>query len=114
MKGPKYRASLRANMTCRDAIDAAISRHINGGSVSWPEAVREVTSQFGMTRTLYVLANSVRMTLDERIYDDNRQWAMHSFPLSEDAEKFTVRSHPALLDMFVRAARAEARKTEEE
>lgn len=111
---PEYRASHKANIACRDAIDAAISKNYRDNCLS-SDAVKEVVAQFGFDRALYVLANSVQhKEWDGRISNSNKQWAM-GFPVIPDRSAsgddrtidFISNSHPGLLDIFVREARHE-------
>ena len=54
-----YRASRRANIACKEAIEASISEHYRDNRLD-KDAVPQVIEQFGYTRTLYVLANTVQ------------------------------------------------------
>lgn len=54
-----YRASHKANIACRDAIDAAIRDNYRDNRLS-SDAAKQVIAEFGFERTLYVLANTVR------------------------------------------------------
>ncbi len=68
----EYRASLRANISCRDAIETAIREHYRDNRLG-VGAVGQVTEQFGQERTLYVLAATVRhFDYDGRISRDNK------------------------------------------
>ena len=48
-----YRASRRANIACKEAIEASISEHYRDNRLD-KDAVPQVIEQFGYTRTLYV------------------------------------------------------------
>ena len=50
-----YRASRRANIACKEAIEASISEHYRDNRLD-KDTVPQVIEQFGYTRTLYVLA----------------------------------------------------------
>lgn len=68
----QYRASHKANIACKEAIEAAISEHYHDNRLG-KEAAMEVIGAFGMDRTLYVLANTVRhKDWDGRISHDNK------------------------------------------
>ena len=111
----QYRASHKANVACKEAIEAAISAHYSDNRLG-KEAALEVIEAFGMARTLYVLANTVRhKDWDGRISQDNKRWAM-TIPVFEDTDpwghdrntEFVVdQSHPGLTDLFVDQARRE-------
>ena len=110
-----YRASHKANIACRDAIDTAIRDNYNDNRLS-KEAAKQVIADFGFDRTLYVLANTVReKDWDGRIDYKNKEWA-RTIPIFEDNNSFgdnrnreyiVDKSHPGLLDLFVTQARHE-------
>lgn len=111
----QYRASHKANIACRDAIDTAIANNYRDNSLG-SGAVKQVVEQFGYDRTLHVLANTVRQKdWDGRISHDNKTWAK-TVPVYEDKDhwgsdrccEFVVdRAHPGLVDLFVTQARHE-------
>ncbi|MDE7242850.1 MAG: DUF3849 domain-containing protein [Oscillospiraceae bacterium] len=105
-------ASKRANIACRDAIEKAVASHYNGYSLDTEVAVKEVVQQFGYERLFYVLANTVQtMDWDGRVSQNNKAWAQTIPIVFEKGERDTsyliTRTHPGLLDMFVRDARHE-------
>lgn len=57
-----YRASRRANIACKEAIEASLSEHYRDNRLD-RDAVPQVIEQFGYTRTLYVLANTVQQKI---------------------------------------------------
>lgn len=109
----QYRASHKANIACRDAIDTAIADNYRDNRLG-AAAVKQVVEQYGYDRTLYVLANTVRQKdWDGRISRDNKAWAK-TIPVYEDMDKwggdrcreFVVnQAHPGLLDLFTTQAR---------
>ena len=112
----QYRESRKANIACRDAIDAAIREHYRDNSLDVKKAVAQVADAFGYDRMLHVCANTIRQKeWDGRISQDNIQWA-RTLPIYEDKGGFghdrrmdyiVDRSHPGLFDMFAKAARHE-------
>ena len=70
-----YRASKKANIACRDKIEAILARRFRGAGLDNPAAtVKEAVDQFGFERVLFVLANTVRWhDTDGRYSADNRQ-----------------------------------------
>ncbi|MDE7246183.1 MAG: DUF3849 domain-containing protein [Oscillospiraceae bacterium] len=105
-------ASKRANIACRDAIEKAVASRYNGYSLDTAAAVKEVVEQFGFERMFYVLANTVQtMDWDQRVSQNNKAWAQTIPIVFEKGERDTsyliTRTHPGLLDMFVRDARHE-------
>ncbi len=110
-----YRASYRANISCREAIDEAIRENYDGNRLNGKRAVQEVKEQFGFERMLHVLAVTVRQKeWDGRISRDNISWAK-TVPVFEDKNAFgddrnlelVLRSHPGIIDLFVSDARRE-------
>ena len=108
----QYRASRRANIACKEAIEATISEHYRDNRLD-KDAVPQVIEQFGYTRTLYVLANTVQQkTWDERFSPANKTWARTvDIPPNPDGfggERnldFVVDSHSGLVDLFLSQAR---------
>ena len=107
-----YRASRRANIACKEAIEASISEHYRDNRLD-KDAVPQVIERFGYTRTLYVLANTVQQKeWDGRFSPANRAWAKTvDIPPNPDGfggERnldFVVDSHPGLVDLFLTQVR---------
>ena len=112
----QYRASYKANVACREAIEAAINGNYADNSLDTKAAIRQVTEVYGYPRMLHVLANTIKQKdWDGRISADNKRWAatQHVF---EDKDGFGTdkniyfvvdRAHPGLVDMFATRARRE-------
>ena len=107
-----YRSSRRANIACKEAIEASISEHYRDNRLD-RDAVPQVIEQFGYTRTLYVLANTVQQKdWDGRFSSANKTWAKTvDIPPNPDGfggERnlgFVVDSHSGLVDLFLTQAR---------
>ena len=105
-------ASKRANIACKYAIENAIDSHYRDYCLDTKAAVKEVVQQFGYERMFFVLANTIQtMDWDQRISRDNKKWA-RTIPIIFEQERpvtsyLITRSHPGLLEMFVREARHE-------
>lgn len=117
----EYRASFRANVSCKDAIEAAIRDNYHDNRLD-TAAVGQVAEQFGQERMLYVLAATVRhFDYDGRISRDNKRWA-NTIPVYENKDgmggdsttQFVVCSHPGLTDLFLTGARREQPLTADE
>ncbi|XBX09329.1 DUF3849 domain-containing protein [Enterocloster clostridioformis] len=68
----QYRASYKANIACKDAIEQAIDDHYGNNRLN-PACVQQVLQQFDYGRIFYVLANTVRQKeYDGRISRDNK------------------------------------------
>ena len=108
----QYRASRKANIACKEAIENAITEHYANDRLA-PAAVKQVVEQFGAERTAYVLANTVKQKdWDKRFSASNRQWA-NSIPVIPNPDgfggdsnlSFVVESHSVKIDMFIAQAR---------
>ena len=107
-----YRASHKANVSCKQAIEDAIHDHYADNCLG-SGAVKQVVDAYGYDRMLYVLANTIRhLNSDGRISSANKQWAA-TIPVYEDLDGFrsdrnvylVLNSHPGLIDIFTRKAR---------
>lgn len=99
----RWRESFRANIACKEAIEAAIRRDFDGMHLK-DGCAQSVIAEFGYKRTAFVLAN----TLLEKDYDGrfsyaNKEWSRRIFvpPDKDHNYQFVVDSHPAVLDGFV-------------
>lgn len=111
----QYRASYKANVACKEAIEAAIRENYHSNSLG-KNAVKQVSDQFGFERTFYVLAATVReKDWDGRISRSNKEWA-RTVPVNEDKDTwgnnrnlyFVVDTvNPGLTDIFINMARHE-------
>lgn len=111
----QYRASHKANIACKQAIEAASREHYQDNRLG-KEAALEVIDAFGMDRTLYVLAATVReKDWDGRISRSNKDWA-RTIPVFENPDawghdrnvEFVVdASNPGLTDLFLNQVRRE-------
>lgn len=73
-----YRTSLKANIACKNAIEAAISRyyHVDGYTLDTKNCADELIQEFGLERVAYVLANTLLYKrYDGRITPENLHWA---------------------------------------
>jgi len=111
----QYRASHKANIACRDAIDNAIRDNYRDNCLG-SDAAKQVIAEFGFDRTFYVIANTVReKDWDGRIDRKNKDWA-RTIPVFDDENGFgdnrnrefvVDRAHPGLVDLFINQARRE-------
>ena len=112
----QYRASLQANIACKNAIEAAIRQHFDGMHLD-KTAVTEVIAAYGKERTCYVAANTLRQkSWDDRFSSSNKAWAAQFEiaaavrPDYDSRGAFVVDSHPAVLDGFTGLLRRECEK----
>ena len=98
-----WRASYRANIACKEAIEQAIRTGFDGMHLE-SGCLQPVLEEWGFKRTAWVLANTIReKDWDGRFSPVNHQWANRIFVPADPAHNcaFVVESHPAVLDGFV-------------
>lgn len=104
----QYRASLRANIECKEAIGMAVYREYDGASLNAPMALAQVLAQFSAERVQYVLAVTVQDKLfDGRISEVNKIWAAR-IETAKDYNRVEIsadRCHPCLMEQFVKCFR---------
>lgn len=108
----QYNLSYQANLTCKDAIEQAISAHYGDNRLDTDSAVKEVLEKFGPGRVQFILANTVRhKEWDGRISQDNKAWAK-TIPMPEEsgtsrhsAYLVVDQVNPGLTDLFTRKMR---------
>ena len=112
----QYRASLQANIACKNAIEAAIRQYFDGMHLN-EVAVTEVMSAYGKERVCYVVANTLQQkSWDGRFSPSNKEWAAQFEiaaavrPDYDSRGAFVVDSHPAVLDGFTGLLRRECEK----
>ena len=112
----QYRASLQANIACKNTIKAAIRQHFDGMHLN-EAAVTEVMAAYGKERICYVVANTLQQkSWDGRFSPSNKAWAAQFEiaaavrPDYDSRSAFVVESHPAVLDGFTGLLRRECEK----
>lgn len=109
----QYRASNRANVACKKAIEAAVREHFDGMHLS-DDAAKDVIDTYGLERVAFVLANTVQLQdWDGRYSRRNKEWASaipnyHSDTIHRD---YALNSHPAVLDGFIDLVREEQQRS---
>lgn len=96
-----FRASHKANVDCRDAIETAIYSHYHNNTLDVSFA-RDVIDTFGFERVWAVMANTVcQMDWDRRISNANKTWAKASMLPEDDRREYRItQCHPGLIDLF--------------
>jgi len=104
-----FRASHEANISCRDAIEAAIQTGHDGLRLSH-DAAKDVLAEFGPERVTHVLAATLLdRQEDGRFSRDTMAWAT-SVPMFDTGNlrrDYAINSHPTVLNGFVGLARKE-------
>lgn len=118
-----FRASLKANMACKDAIEKAIHENYADNCLDTTAIYNDVVGQFGAERVKFVLATTIQhKDWDQRFSRDNRAWAQ-SVPMeasfgSRDSDRslyYVVnQAHSGLTDLLVTRFRKEQAKEREQ
>lgn len=99
-----FRQSANLNRDCVEALEAAI-RDGWAGSKMNVDIIYHVVDSFGKERVEFVLANTiVNKMYDGRFSRSNKEWAqtvMERYPVG----KWTVNSHPTIVDIVVNIVR---------
>lgn len=107
----QYRLSNTANSRCRDAIEAVIRANYRDNRLNVAGA-EQVLAEFGVERTRYVLANTVRHAdWDQRYSRANKAWAANivatvhneiTSTMSDATLRYCItQAHPGLVDCFI-------------
>ncbi len=104
-----YRASSKANVACKKAIEEAIRDCYQNNSLD-PKGAESVFNAFGQERTMYVLAITVQCSMwDGRYCPPIKDWAKTVRIFEEPHFKFgdfdvnvrySINAHPGLIDLF--------------
>lgn len=112
----QYRTSLKANIACKETIEAAIRENFDGMHLNM-DAVQRALAAYGPERTSFVLASTVQMKdWDGRFSPANKEWASR-ITVSDSEERrcsYAVESHPAVLDGFITQVRKELETVREQ
>lgn len=101
----EWRESYKENCYCARTIERVINENYQDNCLK--ECANQVIKEFGFNRVNWVLSNTVqRNKNDGRISEENKEWAKQLYiPKDEENWHFEVKSHPGLLDLFVKDAR---------
>ena len=108
----QYRASNRANIQCKEAIEAAVREHYDGMRLN-PDAAKGVIQTYGIDRVMLVLANTVQLhKWDDRYSSRNKAWAetIPDYNLDDVRYGYALTSHPAVLNGFIDMVRREQQR----
>jgi hypothetical protein len=115
----QYRASYRANVDCKKAIEDAIHANYKDNCLDSAGVLAQLRESYSMNRIKYVLAATVQeKDWDGRIDDRNKAWAK-TIPVPEDKDGFGTdrkcyfvvdQAHTGLVNLFVTAFRKELEK----
>ena len=104
----RWRRSFQENVACKTAIEDLIRRDFDGFHLG-SNCVRDVIHDFGFLRTGWVLSATLQQkNQDGRFSPDNKAWAKETYiPADRRNTRYTVESHPAVLDGFIKLFRRE-------
>lgn len=108
----QYRASNRANVQCKEAIEAAVRKHFDGLHLGH-DAAKGVIETYGMDRVALVLANTVQLQdWDGRYSRRNKDWARTIPNHNSDTVRlgYALECHPAVLNGFIDLVREEQQR----
>ena len=118
----QYRESRKANKACRDAIEKAIaanSEYVSGNHgcagvhFDASTAAKQVVMEFGMVRTLYILANHIQLKFwDGRFCNRNKDF-YYTIPIVKENDALgdtaltisDAKAHSVIVDAFATKVR---------
>ena len=110
---PQYRESLKANISCKEAIEKAINDNYYDWRLNTQFAEKLVAAQFPVERIRYVLAATVQQkSWDGRISDANKAWA-DTIPVADEENRLQYvvdQCHSGLTNLFINCFREETEK----
>ena len=94
-----WRNSQKENVRCKEFLDKQISERFDGYRLP-SDCVELTVKEFGFDRTMWVIANSIKLREgDGRIHRENREWANSFYiPKSDSNYSFSLRSHSCIVD----------------
>lgn len=112
----RYKQSTQANIDCKNAIETTMKNNYDGQRLG-KDLAKQVIAEFGIDRTTYVLANTVKQKdHDGRMSSDNKKWAKETFVPPDKSDgmdrnsSFAVDSHTGLTDLFINQFKREVAK----
>ena len=101
----QWRESHRENCKCANDITEAINSHYHNDRLE--NCVQPIIDKYGFTRVNWVLANTIRESIEDGRYSSaNKKWAERFDVLSSDQNwHFCVTAHPGLVDIFTNRLR---------
>ena len=86
--------------------NAIVAAYMDNSLKDVQEASKAVIDTFGFHRTMFVLANTIRIkSYDGRISPENKAWAQTIPACGEQQDILVDRCNPGLLDLFTNQVR---------
>lgn len=100
-----WRESYMLNCDCARTIEKTINDHYKDNCLG--ECAKSVIDLYGFERVNWVLKNTVQRNMEDGRYSaENKEWAKETYlPHEEERWQYEVKSHPGLVDLFVKDAR---------
>ena len=100
-----WRESYMLNCDCARAIERAINENYKDNRLG--ECAKSVIDLYGFERVNWVLKNTVQRNMEDGRYSaENKEWAKDTYlPHEDERWQYEVKSHPGLVDLFVKDAR---------
>lgn len=97
-----YRASLQANIACKETLEQTISDYYGNNRLAAESAVKSILEKFSPERVAYVLANTIQQkSHDGRISPECKEWAKGIDASPDQAVHLIVDSvNPGLVSLF--------------
>lgn len=97
-----YRASMQANIACKETIEQIINDYYGNNRLAAESAVKSTLEKFSPERVSYVLANTIRQKEhDGRISPDCKEWAKGMDVCPDHAAHLIIDSvNPGLVSLF--------------
>ena len=97
-----YRASMQANMDCKEAIEQTINDYYGNNRLAAESAVKSILEKFSPERVAYVLAQTIQQKdHDGRISSDCKEWAKGMDGSPDHATQLIIDSvNPGLVSLF--------------
>lgn len=104
----QWRASHKANIDCKKAIENAIADNYKDNHFN-PDFATSIIEEFGFDRVNFILQYNLKQAQNDGRYSEkNKEWGQELYaPESNMRMDYLISSHPILLDSFIDKVRSE-------
>lgn len=104
----EWRASHKANIDCKKAIENAIADNYKDNHFN-PDFASDIIEEFGFDRVNFILQYNLKQAQNDGRYSEkNKEWGKELYaPESNMRMDYLIGSHPILLDSFIDEVRSE-------
>ena len=98
----QWRASHKANIDCKKAIENAIADNYKDNHFN-PDFASDIIEKFGFDRVNFILQYNLKQVQNDGRYSEkNKEWGKELYaPESNMRMDYLIGSHPILLDSFI-------------